>query len=426
MLSLGVGGVQPLPPGNNIPENPTSQSFLFPNRPYQAHRSFYSNRVTQLGFCTILGQIRNGSCAFAVKSPRKGSDILLKMEDLDLDDDYEEEVEEEGDDDDDDEDIVVPIRNMKIWLENKPPGFGEGKEYDTSIEDKLAEEMEQSRLAQLANINKLKNNPQNTNSKKEQLQKQKVSEAVPSGIPVRLVNLPKKKNIQRDLQQAFKGVQGIINIVPVVSGNKKTREPVCKGIAFVYFKSKDEANRFIQIFSRQSIAFGKIQKQIKYEMMNSSSPKPASEKSVDSDHSPRVAETSVENDLDADSDMENPSFNTRGKTVSGEYDSEDDEHVSTVREDKGENFEKFSIVEASGDDDSRVLKEESLTNSLSSKQQEKSRAKKKKLMVKKKGSAPKLNIPGSANRLKIKEKAVLTDVFSKYGPKVDITVKEHN
>lgn len=156
--------------------------------------------------------------------------------------------------------------------------------------------------------------------------------------------------------------------------------------------------RFIQIFSRQSIAFGKIQKQIKYEMMNSSSPKPASEKSVDSDHAPRVAETSVENDLDADSDMENPSFNSRGETVTGEYDSEDDEHVSTVREDKGEIFEKFNIVEASGDD-SRVLKEESLTNSLSSKQQEKSWAKKKKLMVKKKGEkAPKLKIPGSANR----------------------------
>lgn len=70
-----------------------------------------------------------------------------------------------------------------------------------------------------------------------------VPELVSSGIRVRLVNLPKKKNIIRDLQRCFKGFPGMINIVPVVSGNKKTREPICTGIAFVYFKSTDDANR---------------------------------------------------------------------------------------------------------------------------------------------------------------------------------------
>lgn len=67
---------------------------------------------------------------------------------------------------------------------------------------------------------------------------------MPSGIRVRLLNLPKKKNIHRDLKSAFKGVPGIINIIPVVSGNKKTKDPICKGFAFVDFESEDYATRY--------------------------------------------------------------------------------------------------------------------------------------------------------------------------------------
>ncbi|CAK9137819.1 unnamed protein product [Ilex paraguariensis] len=67
------------------------------------------------------------------------------------------------------------------------------------------------------------------------------------------------------------------------------------------------------------------------------------------------------------------------------------------------------------------------THSSSTKQKEKSRANGKKLVAKRKGEkVPKFNIPGSANRLKIKEKAVLTDVFSKYGPKSPVSVKEQS
>ncbi|CAL5397695.1 unnamed protein product [Camellia sinensis] len=73
----------------------------------------------------------------------------------DLDDDFE----DDDDDDEEDEEMFVPLMNMKKWIENKPSGFGEGKVYDTSIEDNLLEEMLQSREAQLANINKLKNSP---------------------------------------------------------------------------------------------------------------------------------------------------------------------------------------------------------------------------------------------------------------------------
>lgn len=70
-------------------------------------------------------------------------------------------------------------------------------------------------------------------------------EVVPSGVRVRVVNLPKKKNIHRDLKSAFVGVPGILNIVPAVYGNKKTREPICKGFAFVDFKSEEDATRYL-------------------------------------------------------------------------------------------------------------------------------------------------------------------------------------
>lgn len=71
-----------------------------------------------------------------------------------------------------------------------------------------------------------------------------VSEDCKHGFRVRLVNLPKKKNIHRDLQSAFKGVPGIVDIVPVVSGNKRTKDPICKGLAFIDFKSENEAFRY--------------------------------------------------------------------------------------------------------------------------------------------------------------------------------------
>jgi len=64
---------------------------------------------------------------------------------------------------------------MRQWTQNKPRGFGEGKVYDTKLEDKLLEELEQSRVAQLANINNLKNNPQlgNPNLKNQKISKHK-------------------------------------------------------------------------------------------------------------------------------------------------------------------------------------------------------------------------------------------------------------
>lgn len=78
-------------------------------------------------------------------------------EELDLDMDGE---------DEDDEGMMVPFGKMKKWLEKKPRGFGEGKVYDTPIEDQLLDEMQ----AQVENATKLQNdaaqpNPQPKNNK---------------------------------------------------------------------------------------------------------------------------------------------------------------------------------------------------------------------------------------------------------------------
>lgn len=71
--------------------------------------------------------------------------------------------------------LMMPLHEMQSWFENKPLGFGEGKIYDTSAEDKIVEEMEQTRRAQLANINKLKHSsPQQIAAmKKKEMEMQK-------------------------------------------------------------------------------------------------------------------------------------------------------------------------------------------------------------------------------------------------------------
>ena len=66
----------------------------------------------------------------------------------------------DGDEDDDDEEgVLMPLERMREWLENRPRGFGEGKVYDTGLEEQMLDEMRQSREAQAANITKLKSDP---------------------------------------------------------------------------------------------------------------------------------------------------------------------------------------------------------------------------------------------------------------------------
>lgn len=172
-------------------------------------------------------------------------------------------------DSDYEDDEYVPFAEMKRWKTNKPSGFGDSKTYDTSLEDRLLAEIEQSQKKQIVNVNKMKNRTVNNGEKvkqespKVQLKEQKQqNELVPTAVNVRIGNLPKKKNIVRDLQAAFKGCPGLLHINPVVSGNKKTRDPVCKGLAFLVFESEDSANRFAMKYNGQNIIFGKIERNI--------------------------------------------------------------------------------------------------------------------------------------------------------------------
>lgn len=324
----------------------------------------------------------------------------MEVHDFEEDDDIFDN-EEEGETSFDEDEEFIPLSNMKKWLENKPRGFGEGKVYDTSIEDKLMEEIERSRNAQLANINNLKNKPAKAISKKEQ-----VSEEGKHGFRVRLINLPKKKNIHRDLQSAFKGVPGILDIIPVVSGNRRTRDPICKGLAFIDFKTENEAYRFVQTFSGQSITFGKVQKQIKCDM-NFSLLKPGNEESVGEARC--AAQIAVE-----------------AEEFYDEFASEDEVHESAETEDNEGFGNDVSIPEFSNGGFAEKS-EQSVTKPSSSKQQGELQEKGKKVPSKtKKQRPPKINIPGSANRLKIREKAVLTGVFSKYGGNISVATREQS
>ncbi|XP_065860971.1 uncharacterized protein [Euphorbia lathyris] len=338
--------------------------------------------------------------ACALKKLGKGDTALLETSELDDEDDMDDEFaeeNEEAEDEDEDEGMLLPLENMRKWLQNKPSGFGEGKAYDTSIEDKLLDEIEQSRKAQAANVDNLKNNPI-----KPKDDKKKATEVVPSGIRVRVANLPKKKNIHRDLQSIFKEVPGIINIIPAVTGNKKTKDPICKGFAFVDFKSEEHADRFVQQFSRQDVAFGRIQKRIKC-LRTTSHSNSSDDESASSDPVSTLTNSNLEEDT-------NTSFNT------GDSFSEEDtaELIPATSQDVKENAESFSMSESVNEKRTEPMTKPT-SDSFSLKRDKNQAGKKKKASKVKEQKVPKLDIPGSARRLKLKEKGLLVDVFAKYG-----------
>ncbi|KAL0305027.1 UNVERIFIED_CONTAM: hypothetical protein Sangu_3055300 [Sesamum angustifolium] len=126
---------------------------------------------------------------------------------------------------------------------------------------------------------------------------------------------------------AFKEVPGILNIVPVVSGNEKTRDPVCRGLAFIDFKYQDEAQRFVQNFTGKSISFGKVQKQIKCEMMSSKLPNPAYDQLVDDNT--RTHEQAVLNfdeNLNASLETDVSPFDSWEESIPSELDTADEGH----------------------------------------------------------------------------------------------------
>eukprot|EP00249_Psilotum_nudum_P018439 c26804_g1_i3 orf=449-2134(+) len=96
-------------------------------------------------------------------------------------------------------------------------------------------------------------------------------DTIPSGVEVWVSKLPKKKNIERDLRAAFSCVPGLLHIQAIASGNEKTRDPICKGSAFLIFADVGAAESFMRQFADKLISFGKIEKKPVYEYRNRSS-----------------------------------------------------------------------------------------------------------------------------------------------------------
>lgn len=131
--------------------SPSSVYLRFPCFTTSAYISFPHR------FQTIVVKRSHGFRSFAVNKRRSSTEDDEDEEEDEDWDEFEEEAEGEGDEEDEGE--FLPMDKMKRWLEKKPRGFGVGKKYETLIEDKLLDEIEQSWKAQAANLNKLKNDP---------------------------------------------------------------------------------------------------------------------------------------------------------------------------------------------------------------------------------------------------------------------------
>ncbi|CAM6092569.1 unnamed protein product [Calypogeia fissa] len=203
--------------------------------------------------CCSSRFFRAGVVVFATKQKRRSSVL-----------DMNEEIEVDDDDDDDQEDgEVTEFADMEEWMRNKPSGFGL-KEYDTSLEDRLLAEIEAEKKAQaaLALKKKFKKTPKAPEKQ----------DAPPQGVEVYVGNLPRKRNVDRDLRAAFRSAQGLLHIRPIVDGNEKTREPMCKGLAFLTFASDRQAKDFIQRYNGEDVTFGKTEKKVVCELAAVNSP----------------------------------------------------------------------------------------------------------------------------------------------------------
>lgn len=151
---------------------------LPPSRAASFHFSFVSkfvfpqfrqpcSKLSGRAFVAVAAKKKSpGSSEIAVAGDGSDEEVY----DNDLSDEFDDE-EDEFDYDDDDEGML-PLEKMNKWLEKRPKGFGEGKVYDTSVEDKLLEEIRQSRVAQAENLKRLKSNPvMHTSNEKDEKKK---------------------------------------------------------------------------------------------------------------------------------------------------------------------------------------------------------------------------------------------------------------
>ncbi|KAF3326011.1 hypothetical protein FCM35_KLT09091 [Carex littledalei] len=295
----------------------------------------------------------------------------------------------------------------EAFEERKPRGFvAGGLHYDTSLEETLLKEIGRSRKDQTVNLNKVKGkreSPKNKGLKKPQDKDSTTAptlSATTSGICVRLWNLPKKRNIHRDLQTAFKGFRGILHINPAIAGNKKTRDPICKGFAFVDLATEEAATRFVETYSKRSISFGRVEKQISCCIVNPNAnvnPNPTTNEFSNYRKAP-ILQPKLHDGFMGKSENNNPS---------------DDSPIIFVEDDEEEEEDSLSSFEMMKFDDGEAEEDklDSEITRLSSGERKKAVSLKRRRVRPRRANGSKLSVPV---RLKGRERDVLTGVFSKY------------
>lgn len=172
--------------------------------------------------------------------------------------------------------------------------------------------------------------------------------------------------------------------------------------------------RFVQAFSRQSITFGKVQRQIKCEIMNPHSPISADGESV---NETSVAAASRHMDLDGESVNEpaassevDDSFSDSWEDLATEEENDLDGDVKAEFEETYEDMENLTLSEldpnnsmdpGSASPDASFSPEQKNTIAVSTKKQGRNQVKRQKPRGKANGlkvKVPKLEVPGSAKR----------------------------
>ncbi|CAK9260327.1 unnamed protein product [Sphagnum jensenii] len=320
------------------------------------------------------------------------------------------------------------IGDMEEWINNKPAGFG-NKVYDTALEEKLLAEIEHDKKSRLAAAMGLKENNGKANGKKSGKAGKAIRAAPPAGVEVWVGNLPRKKNVDRDLWAALRSVGGLLHVRPIVfAQNEKTREPLCKGYAFLTFKTDGDALDFVAKYHGTNITYGRVEKKLACEVAGSDSPwsptKLTTQTAVtaatgvpklhvrDNEAAISLALPSTDTTQDSAriSDSRNEPLDASVVPMERELKEKDAKlrQVAVVEQERIEMLEKrvlgkFKAIAAG-------------TRAAKTKSEGASTGKKKgpKAVNRKTKSVKPMITLGSANRLKLKERKVLTDVMSKY------------
>ncbi|CAK9201088.1 unnamed protein product [Sphagnum troendelagicum] len=341
------------------------------------------------------------------------------------------------------------IGDMEEWINNKPAGFG-NKVYDTALEEKLLAEIEHDKKSRLAAAMGLKENNGKANGKKSGKAGKAIRAAPPAGVEVWVGNLPRKKNVDRDLWAALRSVGGLLHVRPIVfAQNEKTREPLCKGYAFLTFKTDGDALDFVAKYHGTNITYGRVEKKLACEVAGSDSPWSPTKLTIQTavTAATRVPKLHVR-DNEAAISLALPSAGTtqnsaltaaktsknisEGSHKEGEKGDDEGKRILELElrvrqmerelKEKDAKLRQVAVVEHERFEmlEKRVLgKFKAIaagTRAAKTKSEGASTGKKKgpKAVNRKTKSVKPMITLGSANRLKLKERKVLTDVMSKY------------